>query len=222
MTARPSTVPLYSLTDVSRYARAQTQLVRRLYLGYSDNENERPALLRSSVDPHEPAPYSFDDLIETAVIAALRSKGVSLQSIRAAHRVAAAEEPDHPFARRDIMLAGDEIFMRTNEAPAEGSEQVASLTRGGQRALEKVLAEYLHQIDWQDKWPVEWRPKGGVVRQNPEIEFGLPQVRGIRTEILRGRFEAEEPIGTIADDFGLTGDDVENALRYEFWLRPAA
>jgi uncharacterized protein (DUF433 family) len=136
--------------------------------------------------------------------------------------VATGEEPDHPFARRDIMIAGNEVFMRTSEVSTDGSEQLASLTRGGQRALEKVLGEYLHHIDWQDKWPVEWRPKGGVVRQNPEVEFGLPQVRGVRTEIIRGRFEAEEPIGVIADDFGLTVDDVENALRYELWLRPAA
>ena len=222
MTARPSTIPLYSLSDISRYARAPTQLVHRLYLGYRDDETERPPLLRSSVDPRGPAPYSFDDLIETAVIAALRSKGVSLQAIRAAHRVAAGEEPDHPFARRDIMIAGNEVFMRTSEVSADGSEQLASLTKGGQRALEKVLGGYLHQIDWQDKWPVEWRPKGGVVRQNPEVEFGLPQVRGVRTEIIRGRFEADERIGVIADDFGLTVDDVENALRYELWLRPAA
>ncbi len=77
MTARPSTIPLYSLSDISRYARAQTDLVHRLDLGYRDDETERPPLLRSWVDPREPAPYSFDDLIETAVIAALRSKGVS-------------------------------------------------------------------------------------------------------------------------------------------------
>jgi uncharacterized protein (DUF433 family) len=222
MTVRPSTIPLYSLSDVSRYARAQAQLVHRLYLGYRDDETERPPLLRSSVDPRKPAPFSFDDLIETAVVAELRSNGVSLQAIRAAHRVATGEEPDHPFARRGIMIAGNEVFMRTSEVSADGSEQLASLTKGGQRALEKVLGEYLHQIDWQDKWPVEWRPKGGVVRQNPEVEFGLPQVRGVRTEIIRGRFEADERIGVIADDFGLTVDDVENALRYELWLRPAA
>ena len=148
---------------------------------------------------------------------------MSLQAIRVAHRVAKGDEPDHPFARRDIMI-GRQRGRHADERgiPTDGSEQLASLTAGGQRALEKVLGGYLHQIDWQDKWPVEWRPKGGVVRQNPEVEFGLPQVCGVRTEIIRGRFEAEEPIGIIADDFGLTVDDVENALRYELWLRPAA
>jgi uncharacterized protein (DUF433 family) len=219
---RPSSIPLYSLADVSRYARAQTQLVRRLYLGYRDGEVQRPPLLASSVDPARPAPLAFDDLIETALIAALRARGISLQAVREAHRVAAAEAGEHPFARRDILVAGKDIFMRASEALGDGPEHLAALTKGGQRALEPVLAEYLQHVDWQEAYPVEWRPKGGVVRQNPEVEFGLPQVRGVRTEIIRGRFEAEEPIEVIADDFGLTSDDVQHALRYELWLRPAA
>lgn len=222
MKTRPSSIPLYSLSDVSRYARAQAQLVRRLYLGYRDGDVVRPPLLESSADRSRPAPLSFDDLIETALIAALRSRGISLQAVRAAHRVAAAEVGEHPFARRDILVAGKDIFMRASESLGADPEHLAALTKGGQRALEPVLAEYLQHVDWQEVYPVEWRPKGGVVRQNPEVEFGLPQVHGVRTEIIRGRFEAEEPIDVIADDFGLVSDDVQHALRYELWLRPAA
>ncbi len=222
MKTRSSSIPLYSMTDVARYARAQSQLVRRLYRGYREGDRERPPLLRSTADAGRAAPLAFDDLIETAVIAALRSRGISLQAVRAAHRVAESEVGDHPFARKDILVAGADIFMRANEELGDGLDNLATLTRGGQRALKPVLTEYLHHIDWQDRWPVEWRPKGGVVRQNPEIEFGLPQIGGIRTEIIRGRFEAEEPIDAIADDFGLSADDVQHALRYELWLRPAA
>ena len=219
---RPSSIPLYSLADVSRYARAQAQLVRRLYLGYRDGDVLRPPLLESAADRSRPAPLSFDDLIETSLIAALRGRGISLQAVRAAHQVAAAEVGDHPFARRDILVAGQDIFMRASEALDEAPEHLATLTKGGQRALEPVLAEYLQHVDWQEVYPVEWRPKGGVVRLNPEVEFGLPQVHGVRTEIIRGRFEAEEPIDVIADDFGLAGEDVQHALRYELWLKPAA
>jgi uncharacterized protein (DUF433 family) len=218
MKTRPSSIPLYSLTDVARYARAQSHLVRRLYLGYREGDREHPPVLQSPVGDPRQAPLAFDDLIETAVITALRSRGFSLQAARIAHRTAEEEVGDHPFARGDVLVAGRDIYMRA----AEHEEHLADLTKGGQRAFERVLAEYLHKIEWQDQWPVEWRPKGDIVRQNPEIEFGLPQVHGVRTEIIRGRFEADEPIDVIADDFGLSSDDVQNALRYEFWLRPAA
>jgi len=49
-----------------------------------------------------------------------------------------------------------------------------------------------------------------------------PHLKRVRTEIFRGRFEAEEPVKTIAADFGLTSSEVEHALRYEPWLHPAA
>jgi uncharacterized protein (DUF433 family) len=210
------------VTDVARYARAQTPLVRRLYQGYRKGDWSQPPLLRTAAAPTAGAPLAFDDLIETAVIAALRSRGISLQTIRAAHRVAQLEVGDHPFAREDILVAGKDIFIRATEEVGDAPGNLAALTKGGQRALEPVLTEYLQHIDWEDRWPVEWRPKGGVVNQNPEIEFGLPQVLGIRTEIIRARFEADEPIDVISDDFGLSPDDVQHALRYELWLRPAA
>lgn len=222
MKTRPSSIPLYSLTDVARYSRAQHQLVRRLYLGYRDGDVVRPPLLAATEATDRPAPLAFEDLIETALIAALRARRISLQAIREAHRIATSEVGEHAFARRDILVAGGDIFMRAGEAVDKDGEQLAALTKGGQRALEPVLAEYLQIVDWQEGWPAEWRPRGGVVRQNPEVEYGLPQVQGVRTEIIRGRFEADEPIRAIADDFGLTRAEVEHALRYELWLRPAA
>ena len=222
MKTRPSSIPLYSLTDVARYSRAQQQLVRRLYLGYHDGDALHPPLLTGTRAIDRPAPLAFEDLIETALIAALRARRISLQAIREAHRVATREVGEHPFACRDILVAGSDIFMHAGDAAGRDGEHLAALTKGGQRALEPVLAEYLQLVDWEEEWPAEWRPRGGVVRQNPEVEFGLPQVKGVRTEIIRGRFEAEEPIKTIADDFGLTRTEVEHALRYELWLRPAA
>jgi uncharacterized protein (DUF433 family) len=222
MKTRPSSIPLYSLTDVARYSRAQQQLVRRLYLGYRDGAVVRPPLLTGTLAVDRPAPLSFEDLIETALVAALRARRISLQAIREAHRIATREVGQHPFARRDILVAGSDIFMLAGEVVDADGEQLAALTKGGQRALEPVLAEYLQIVDWQEEWPAEWRPRGGIVRQNPEVEYGLPQVQGVRTEIIRGRFEADEPIKAIAADFGLTPSEVEHALRYELWLRPAA
>jgi uncharacterized protein (DUF433 family) len=222
MKTRPSSIPLYSLTDVSRYAKAQPQLVRRLYLGYRVGDAKHAPVLGAAAKSVSKSPLSFEDLIETALIAALRARRISLQAIREAHRIASREVGEHPFARRDILVSGRDVFMRAGEKLDADSESLSTLTRGGQRALQPVLAQYLDLVAWDEVWPAEWRPKGGVVRQNPEVEFGLPQIRGVRTEILRGRFEADEPISAIADDFGLSTAEVEHALRYELWLRPAA
>ena len=222
MTNKPSAAPLYAPSELARYSRARPQLVHRLFEGYAAEGRTYQPLLRGATRRRGETPLlSFENLIETALIAALRSKGISLQAIRAAHRVAEGEFGAHPFARRAVYVAGRDIFMQAEVAVAE-ERHLTALTRGGQRALQPVLEHYLKHVRWDEDWPVEWQPRGGVVRQNPEIQFGLPQVRAVRTEIIRSRFEAEESVTELATDFDLSVDEVEQALRYEFWLRPAA
>jgi uncharacterized protein (DUF433 family) len=222
MKNRPSSVPLYAPSELARYSRARAPLVHRLFEGYAAEGRAYPPLLHgASRDRDGFALLSFENLIETALIVALRSRRISMQSIRAAHRAAGAEFGEHPFARRPVFVAGHDIFMQADQAVTE-ERHVTALTQGGQRALRPVLEQYLKHVRWDEDWPVEWQPQGGVVRQNPEIQFGLPQVKAVRTEIIRSRFQAEESVTELATDFDLSADEVEQALRYEFWLRPAA
>jgi uncharacterized protein (DUF433 family) len=220
---RPSATPLYPLPEAARYARSDPVKVRRWLNGYEvAGRRYSPLLELPPTRPLGEPALSFENLIEVALVTALRRSKISLQLIREAHRIARAEFGEHPFARRPVFVSGGDIFMKASEEAVEGAEHLTALTRGGQRALERVLEPYLTHIDWEEDWPAEWRPLEGVVNQNPEVVFGLPNVRGVRTEIIRARFEAPESIDFIADDYGLTAEDVQEALRYEFWLRPAA
>lgn len=222
MAMRPSAIPLYSLPEASRYARANTSKVRRWF---SANEplgrDVFPLLQPPARRPLGEFALSFENLIEIALIAALRAKGISLQTVRAAQRIAVAEFGEHPFAQRAVFVSGKDIFMQAAET-AEDERHLTALTRGGQRALGPVLEQYLTHIEWEQGSPIQWHPRDGGVLQNPEIVFGRPNVRGVRTEVIRARFEADEPIEFISEDFGLSSADVQAALRYEFWLRPAA
>jgi uncharacterized protein (DUF433 family) len=219
---RPSAKPLYSLPEASRYARANTSNVRRWFSGYElAGRRVSPLLQPPAERPLGELALSFENLIEIALITAIRAKGISLQTVREAQRIAAREFGEHPFAQRAVFVSGKDIFMRAAET-AEDEGHLTALTRGGQRALEPVLAQYLTHIEWEQGWPIQWRPREGGVLQNPEIVFGRPSIKGVRTEVIRGRFEAEESVEFISEDFGLSPGDVQAALRYEFWLRPAA
>ena len=57
------------------------------------------------------------------------------------------------------------------------------------------------------------------VRIDPERRFGRPQVRGVETWVLRDRFVAGEHIAALCDDYDLSADEVEDALRYELTKR---
>jgi uncharacterized protein (DUF433 family) len=55
----------------------------------------------------------------------------------------------------------------------------------------------------------------------PGTRFGLPAIKGIRTEILWEHEQAGETVTEIAEEFDLTGDDVLWALAYETSARAA-
>lgn len=219
---RHSAKPLYIVGDVARHSRASEGQVRRWLEGYVSAGGDREAFLQASSEwSRGKLTLSFENLIEVALVAALRTKGLSIQTIRAAHRVAEKEFGPYPFARRQVYKSGKDIFVEASEHAAGSAEHLTTLTKGGQRAWEPVLHEYLAEIDWRDGWPVEWRPYR-CISLNPEIAFGLPNIGGIRTEIITSRFMANGSVASIADDFGLTLDEVETSLRYELALRQAA
>jgi uncharacterized protein (DUF433 family) len=219
--SRPSAKPLYIVTDVARFSRASESQVHRWLQGYSGKSREYEAFLQAaSEQSRDKLTLSFENLIEVALVAALR-KHMSIQVIRLAHEQAQKEFGPYPFARLQFYKSGNDIFARAAEYVERETEHLTTLTRDGQRAWEPVLREYLLKIDWRDAWPIEWEPFRDI-KLNPEVAFGLPNVGGIRTEAIIGRFMADESVCFIAEDFGLTAAEVETALRYELTLGRAA
>ena len=69
------------------------------------------------------------------------------------------------------------------------------------------------------------KPATAEVVIDPRIAFGNPIVdgTGISTAVLAQRYKAGDSIDELADDFGLSRDAVEQAIRYEVIpLRKAA
>jgi uncharacterized protein (DUF433 family) len=221
-------VPLYTLSDAARYSRTPRANLRRWIEGYEVEGRYYTQLLVPPEDrPLGETALSFENLIEAALVSAWRRLGISLQRIRVAHDLAMNEFGEHPFARREVYFSGKDLFIEADEAvPEERGLTFTALTAGGQRVLRPLIDEYLRTIDWRtgDASPYQWRPPEGadVVKLNPRIEFGLPNVHRIRTEVILQRFMARETVEEIAEDFDLAGGEVEQALRYEWALSAAA
>jgi uncharacterized protein (DUF433 family) len=221
---------LYAVADAARFARAHRQTLGRWAEGYRVGGREYPPLLALPDErPFGQAALSFENLIEAALIAEWRRRGIPLQRIRKAHALAIGDVGEHPFARHEIYLSGRDLFIEADEATSdqEGSHFTV-LTAGGQRALAPAIEAYLKTIDWRSGAeipyrrgaPYRWRPPEGddVVTLNPELTFGLPAVRRVRTEVLLQRFMAREGFQEIAEDFRLNPDEVQQGIRYEFSL----
>lgn len=222
------TTPLYVVGDAARFANVPAQTLRNWTEGYEISGRSYAPLLHLPGEIHEgERALSFENLIEAALIGHWRKRGVSLQRIRRAHVLALETLGDHPFAHNRIYVSGADLFAEADQsAEDEGGGAFTALTREGQRALAPAIAAYLEHIDWQtgEGHAYRFRPPEGkdVVALDPEIDFGLPNVRRIRTEVILQRFLATESVDEIADDFGLEIAEVEQALRYEWSLPKAA
>lgn len=166
---------------------------------------------------------SFINLMEVVSLAGFREQGVSTQKLRKAlDYVARHMEIDHPLASQRILSEGVELFWEYQERARE-EIHIVNIVRGGQKVFSEIVMRYLHEIEWgRDDfatrwWPGAGRAKDGQIVVDPLRAFGSPVVvgTGIRTEDVFLRFSAGEPITEIADDYGLTFEQAEAALRAE-------
>lgn len=219
--------PLYPVAEAARYARTHPQTLKRWAQGYEVAGREYASLLSLPRErPRGELLLSFENLIEAAIISAWRRRGIPLQRIRRAHNLAIEEFGEHPFARQDVYVGGRDLFIRADEEITEAGRYFTQITADGQRVLAPAIESFLRSIDWRtgEEAPCRWRPPEGddQVTLDPEIEFGLPAVRRVRTETILHRFLARESAEQIADDFRLDVAAVEKALRYEWSLTRAA
>jgi uncharacterized protein (DUF433 family) len=193
--------------------------LRRWVSGYSyrrgNKHTKHPPLLR---DVASDSALSFFDLLEAAFIAAYRNQGISLQSLRRALDFASKELAlDRPLLYHRFLHDGKDLF--AEYAAESGEKGLLNISRGGQSTWPEMVWEYLKELEYELDIAIRWWPLGPqrTVMIDPRFNFGRPIVasRKIRTEILAERWRADEPIKLIADDFRLSPQEVEDALRYE-------
>ena len=166
---------------------------------------------------------SFINLMEVVSLAGFREQGVSMQKLRKAiDYVARHMQIDHPLASQRILTDGVELFWEYQER-ARDEIHLVNIVRGGQKVFSETVMRYLHEIEWgRDDFATRWWPGSGQAKDGPVVvdprrAFGSPVLvgTGIRTEDVFLRFSAGEPITEIADDYGLTFEQTEAALRAE-------
>jgi uncharacterized protein (DUF433 family) len=172
---------------------------------------------------------SFANLVEANTLAAFRAAGVSMQKIRPAVTYLGRHlAVEHPLASRHFLTDGAEIFFRYIKA--EGDNEIVTLlnlSQGGQVVFDEVVDRYLHRVDWaHDDYASRFWPAGrdeGIVIE-PGLGFGDPVVAntGVRVATVVDRLLAGDKRAVVADDFGLTPDDLAAIERFARRLPAAA
>ncbi len=219
----PRDQPWYTCPEAAKATGIPPSTLRAWTLGQGyrrkhDRAFFAPVIARpSSVDPR----LSFTNLIEAHVLRALRTvHEVKLNYIRDA--VAIAEEEygiQRLLISPDLRTSAGQLFL-------DHYTGLLELSKAKQLAMRAVLSQYLERVRFDEsQLPVEFHPFARMPRNlnleiislSPYVSFGRPLIHrlGITTRAIVLRLEAGEPVEEVELDYGLTPQELEEAILYE-------
>ena len=162
-------------------------------------------------------------LVEGLVLAAFRRTGVPLQRIRPALGILGREIGlAHALASRGLYSDGAEVLYSYAARGRGDLDDVAEdlvVVRSGQHVFVDVIRDYLELISFgEDGWPERvglpaYRSAKVIV--DPQLAFGRPifENGGARVEDVIDRWRAGESASELAQDFGVSAEEIEDAAR---------
>ena len=215
--------PAYGLAEATRYLKLPVATLRSWVAGRRYPTASGEGRFQPLIHPpgSDPVALSFWNLIEAHVLRSLRTDhGVSIREVREAVRFAERSlRIDRLLLRKELCTGAGALFL-------ERYGELINLSRSGQLAMRQVLERHLRRVEW-DEWqfPVRLYPfvsdeaAAGEkpIAIDPKVAFGRPILirTGISTAAIAERVDAEERVEDIADDYGLTVEEVEQAVVFE-------
>lgn len=206
----PRDVPTYGVVEAARYMRLPPTTLRQWVTGSS-------RVIRLA--PGRPPLLSFWNLIEAYVLGGLRRRHrVPLQRVRKALRYVERElDTPRPLIEQQFMTDGLDLFV-------EEYGRLINASRAGQTAMRSLLEATLERVERDPRGVAQrlfpWAREPSEPREvelDPRRAFGKLVVAGtgIPTAIIADRLRAGDTLAHLADDYGLTMEQVGAALRWE-------
>lgn len=203
-------VPCYKASEAARYAGTSAQTVGRWHSRtYAPVLSGREA--RSEL--------SYLQLIEFAVVAAMREAGVKLAEIAATREfMAKHHEFEFPFAQLRFKTDGKELICDMEQIIGErGVGKLVHPGKKGQLSWSAILESRLKEFEFDDGLATRWHVNGlqSSIVLDPRLSFGAPSIRGAAVWAVSDRYRAGESVSDIGDDLGLSEGQVIEALRFD-------
>lgn len=218
----PRVLPAYSFADAARYIDVPSATLRSWVAGRKYPRRDGVASFERLISPADPVAkhLSFYNLVEAHVLRSLRTKhGVLLKHVR----------PAISYAEKTLgiprLLLSKELQTSAGDLFIDHLGTLVNLSKSGQLAMKQLLAAHLQRVEWDDRAiPIRLYPFGHprdagtkAIVIDPNVSFGRPTVSGsgILTSVLVGRIDAGESLRDVADDYGLSVDQVNAAILFE-------
>lgn len=167
---------------------------------------------------------SFVNMCELHVLSVIRRHHrVRLSQVRAAVDYMRQQlKEDRPLSSGRFRTNGIDLFV-------EHAGQLLNVSQQGQHALREDFERTLDRVDFSsdNKQPVRLFPftrppsaasvQAKTVLVDPTLSFGRPVLSGafVRTETIESRFQSGDSIADMALDYGVSAQQIEEALRFE-------
>ena len=225
-------MPAYTKAEASRYARIPHRTLHDWVSGRSDSSGRRSRPLVSITDPSRHL-LSFENMVELHVLAALRQlHGVRMRVIRnALDYLQTRLGVPRPLIDEQMHTDGRTILVHR-------LDQLIDAGHGGQASMLALLDVHLDRIERnasgiatrlflftrkspQDQHAARRQPR--VISIDPAVAFGRAVIAGSRvsTAEVADRYKAGDSIMDLADDYGRTAPEIEEAIRCELDLKAA-
>jgi uncharacterized protein (DUF433 family) len=215
--------PLYTVAQAARLVGMSPSTLISWAKGYEHRFRGRPTVTKGPVVTSLPArsgaTIPFVGLVEAMVVQAFRRTELSLQRIRKALDVLAAEgDIVHPLASRRLYTDGAEVLYDYATDAGDGQLRLLTVVSSGQRVFHEVVDSYLRRVHFaDDPWasevivPVTPRE---VLRVRPGVASGDPvfMAGGAPLSAVLSRRKAGESIASLSDDYGIPIEDLSEAL----------
>jgi uncharacterized protein (DUF433 family) len=221
---------LYTVPEAARYLDVPKSTLNSWAHGYRNHPPGRREVVGAAILTTLPRRtvrlpvIPFIGLAEGAVLTAIRRSGVPLQRVRPAlEQLNTQFGLSHALASRRLYTDGAEILFDYAEAADDPALVRAArdlvVVRNGQRVFNDVVDAYLQRLEFDADGYVQLiRLPAYEVAEivvDPTRGFGQPIFArgGARLEDALGLFRAGEPLDVVADEYGIPGDHLEDAVR---------
>lgn len=219
----PREQPAYSIAEAASYLDMPAATLRSWVLGRSYQTSAGSRFFQPLIDLADKKKrcLSFYNLIEAFTLNAMRRTDhhISMPNIRKAlDYVRRRLKEKRPLLTERFLTDGVDLFL-------DKYGQLVAVSKDGQLAMRAIMMDSLRHVRRDSQgmpsklylFTAPAAKPAAEIAIDPRIAFGNPVLdgTGISTAILAQRYKAGDSIDELAEDFGLSRDAVEQAIRYE-------
>ena len=222
-------MPAYGINEAAHYLSIPKATLRSWVLGrhYPTGAGKQFFLPIIELPDKDQRLLSFVNLVEAHVLDAIRrAHGVALWRVRKAIDYLKKQlGSSHPLAEQRFVTDEVDLFV-------EMFGQLVNISQEGQLAIKELIEAHLRRIERDTSGlPIRLYPftrerkpdEPRIIVIDPHISFGRPVLAGtgIATTVIAQRYKAGESIAELAEDYGRSRSEIEEAIRCELWLEAA-